>query len=107
MPNAVSKCIAERRLLYSSKRGTERIPFVIRVFEPHRVEQNEVSFPVDGDTACCILEFYGLPEAVEDQIFGADSLQALQLAVNVDPVLKRLTEKYDFYFPSGEGYFDD
>ena len=40
-------------------------------------------------------------------IYGADSIQALQLAVDIEPVLKRLSERYDFYFPSGEGYFDE
>jgi hypothetical protein len=37
----------------------------------------------------------------------ADSLQALPLAADVEPVLKRLSSRYDFYFPTGEGYFDE
>jgi hypothetical protein len=38
---------------------------------------------------------------------GADSIQALQLAVDVDRVLRRLSKHYDFYFPTGEAYFDE
>jgi hypothetical protein len=39
--------------------------------------------------------------------YGADSLQALQLAADIEPVLKRLSHRCDFYFPTGEGYFDE
>ncbi|HEY1312731.1 MAG TPA: hypothetical protein VGE92_02590 [Steroidobacteraceae bacterium] len=36
-----------------------------------------------------------------------DSLQALQLATDLESVLKRLSNKWDFYYPTGEGYFDE
>jgi hypothetical protein len=39
--------------------------------------------------------------------YGADSLEALQLAADTEPILKILSERYDFYFPTGEGYFDE
>jgi acyl carrier protein len=42
-----------------------------------------------------------------EKIYGADSLQALQLAVNVEPTLIRIGKKYDLYFPTGEGYFEN
>jgi hypothetical protein len=31
----------------------------------------------------------------------------VQLAVDIEPVLKRLSKRYDFQFPTGEGYFDE
>ena len=55
----------------------------------------------------CTVEFDGLPDETLGDTYGADSLQALQLAADIEPVLKRLSHRYDFYFPTGEGYFDE
>jgi len=40
-------------------------------------------------------------------VYGMDSLQAVNMASNIDAVLERLGKKYDFYWSSGEPYFDD
>jgi hypothetical protein len=99
--------IAERRLLFSKKDDSERKPLVIRIFAPQPVDPDAVRFRVDAETASCVVEFDGIPDAGLGEVYGADSVQALQLAVDVEPVLKRLSNRYDFYFPSGEGYFDE
>jgi hypothetical protein len=40
-------------------------------------------------------------------IYGADSVQALELAVSmIEPFLEQLSKKYDIYFPTGENYFE-
>jgi hypothetical protein len=80
---------------------------VIRVFTPRPVDPASVSFEVAEGTAVCIVEFDGIPDETQGYTYGADSLQALQLAADIEPVLKRLSERYDFYFPTGEGYFDE
>jgi hypothetical protein len=80
---------------------------VIRIYAPKSVDPSSVLFRPDADTASCVVKFDGFPEAVLDEVYGADSLQALQLAVDVEPVLKRLSKRFDFYFPTGEGYFDE
>jgi hypothetical protein len=103
----VTTPIAERRLFFSDKGQLERKRLVIRIYALRPVEADSVTFRVDGDTAICVVEFEGLPDVALEKIYGADSLQALQLAVDVEPVLKRLSKQYDLYFPSGEGYFDD
>ncbi len=61
----------------------------------------------DEEAAGCTVEFDGLPSMKAHEMYGADSLQALQLAANVEPTLKSLGKKYDFFFPSGENYFDE
>jgi hypothetical protein len=100
--------IAERHLVFSEKGKSERKPLVIRIFAPRPVDPASVSFQVAPGTAVCAVEFDGIPdETTLDDTYGADSLQALQLAADVEPVLKRLSNDYDFYFPSGEGYFDE
>ena len=80
---------------------------VIRVFAPRPVDPDSVSFEVAEGAAVCTVEFDGIPDETQGDTYGADSLQALQLAADVEPVLKRLSKRYDFYFPTGEGYFDE
>jgi len=99
--------IAERRLEFSEKGKAERKPLLIRVFAPQPVDPDSDLFRVDADTSRCVVEFDGIPDANVGEIYGADSIQALQLAVDIEPVLKRLSRHYDFYFPTGEGYFDE
>ena len=80
---------------------------VIRVFAPKPVDPDSVSLPIGAGTAVCTVEFDGIADETLGDTYGADSLQALQLAVDIEPVLKRLSKRYDFFFPSGEGYFDE
>ena len=103
----MTESIAERSLQYSIRGSGERRDLVIRVFSPFIVPAGSVNFEVDGIVAGCRWEVDGLPEKVSDTTYGADSVQALQLAVNFDGVLASLRRKYDFYFPSGEPYFED
>jgi hypothetical protein len=103
----MTESIAERPLQYSVRGGKERRDFVIRIFSPFIVPAGTVNFDVDGIVAGCSWELDGFPEKVSDTAYGADSVQALQLAANVDDVLASFRRKYDFYFPSGEPYFED
>jgi len=89
--------IAERELYYSVKGKNERKRLVVRVGVPYWV---------NDDMAACPVEYDGLFKNYSD-IYGTDLLQALHLASNVDSQLSKLSEsKYDFYFPSGEPYFE-
>lgn len=99
--------IAKRSLQYSVRGSNDRKDLVIRIFAPFIIPAGSVNFDVDGDVAGCRWELDGLPETVSDTAYGADSVQALQLAANIDSVLASLRRKYDFYFPSGEPYFED
>jgi hypothetical protein len=99
--------IAERHLLFCVKGESERRPLVIRIFAPQPVDPATVSFKVTPGTAVCTVEFDGIPNETLGDTYGADSLQALQLAADIEPALKRLSNRYDFYFPTGEGYFDE
>ncbi len=91
----MKKCIAERKLLYALKNSHERKELTIRIGEPYWV---------NDDMAACPVEYDGLFKKYSDAN-GADLLQALHLAANVDPFLQQLSNKYDFYFPDGEPYF--
>jgi hypothetical protein len=105
--------IAERRLTFTEKGGSDRKLLCIRIFAPQPVDPSSVAFAVNADVASCVVEFDGLPDAArqalgaDSTMFGADSIQALQLAADVVGVLRRLSKHYDFFFPTGEGYFDE
>lgn len=99
-------CIAERELIYRRKGTSEEGRFAIRIFAPVRVEPGSVAFTVEKNVSGCSYEFDGFPQPIRDTAYGADSIQALQLALNIDSILKGLGRTYDFYFVDGEPYFE-
>lgn len=98
--------IAERKLLFSEKSGLTRRELTVKVSAPRTIEQHTVKFPVNDDMAVCHVEFDGLNEHSFD-VYGMDSLQAINMASDIEAVLGRLSAKYDFYWSSGEPYFED
>ena len=96
--------IAERQLLFSEKNGSAIKRARVRISPPTIVKQESVEFPVDGVMAICRVEIEGLNEHDFD-VYGMDSLQAISLASNIDPLLERLSTQYDFFWSSGEPYF--
>lgn len=98
--------IARRDLEFSKKGNSVRHRLTVEIYPPNEVEQAEVRFEVSPGTASCRVEFEGLDEPAH-VVYGADTLQALELAVNIDPVLRGMEKRYDFFFPTGEGYFDE
>ena len=99
--------IAERRLLVARKGTDGRKKLLIRIGRPYLVEPASVNFDVDEGTAGCSVEIVGLDNEFLEEVYGADLLQALQLAANVDPLLEHFRKKYDFFFSSGEPYFEE
>ena len=54
----------------------------------------------------CDVQVCGLEEE-GSKVYGADSLQAVHLASDVEFFLKGLQKKYDLYWLSGEPYFEN
>ena len=102
----IASYIAERRLLFSDKGGSTKRNLWVRISAPSPIDPKTVKFPVDDDMAVCHVEFDGLDEHSFD-VYGMDSMQAVNMASNIEGVLARLSQKYDFYWPTGESYFDD
>ena len=98
--------IAERKLLYSLKAKQDRREFTVRVYLPRRIDEKTMGGWFDDDARICTVELAGLNERNIDS-HGADSLQALTFAADVDRWLQRLSKKYDFYYLTGEPYFDE
>ena len=99
--------IAERKLIFSPKDSDVRAEVTIGIGPPFLVTNGMVDFPVpkEGYSACHV-GIVGLDEKCQD-VYGIDSLQAVSLAAGAaEALLKRLSKKYDFFFLSGELYFD-
>ena len=106
------KWIAKRDLLFSLKGSDIRSNLAIEIGVPYLLKEGSVNFEFAEGTAGCTVEVIGLEDswAFEEssvhEVYGADLLQALQIAVDVEPMLKRLSKQYDIYFLDGESYFD-
>ena len=96
----MDKVIAERRLFYSEKGSDVRHEFKIRIGMPYPITSWNGA-PVDGNFFGCRVEFEGLDEPSREA-YGGDSLQAVQLASNIDPYLKILQKKYDLYYDNDD-----
>lgn len=96
--------IAERKLLYAVRGSNERKEFSIRIHAPYVVSQNSLNFPIGSIIAGCHVEINGL-DAVIPEVYGADTLQAVNIASDVEAFLRRLEKTYDIFWISGDPYF--
>ncbi|MEI2454558.1 hypothetical protein [Lysobacter firmicutimachus] len=101
------KFIAERRLLFGRADDPVRKELTIRIAAPRILDPDSVSFRFDEGTAACSAVFEGL-DVPHSEVYGIDTLQALRLASDIDPILRGLQKKHDvtFFFPDGDTYFD-
>jgi len=97
--------VAQRELLYSLKGGKDRRRLVIRVGAPREVNRLAADVAFDEGASICTIEFDGLDIGSID-VHGIDPLHALSLATDVDSYLRGLTATHDFFWPTGEPYFE-
>lgn len=100
------KYIAYRELICSHKKTHVTKKIIVKISEPYTATQDQVDFPVDGIISGCHVEIDGIEEAGAD-FFGMDSLQAINIASNIDPYLERLRNKFEFFWLNGDAYFDE
>ena len=92
--------------MFSRKNDGVRKKLTVGIFAPKVVAQDKVPFPVDGVMSICHVDMEGLDEHGFD-VYGADSMQAVNLASDIETVVKRLSDKYDFFWVTGEPYFEE
>ena len=103
----MGKSIAERELLYSLKGDSTKKKLVIKISAPYLIEENTVNFQIHPGASACKIEFDGLPKSLVEEVHGVDSIQALAFASDIEPYLKGLEKKYDFFWLTGEPYFEE
>lgn len=94
----MKKWIVERDMLFEPVNGGERRQFTIRIGIPYWIEGEEF--------ATCPREYDGFLDEVADTK-GVDVIHALFLASDVDRFLTAFRSKYNFYYLSGEDYFEE
>ena len=99
------KFVASRKLLFSEIGSQNKAPFELKVGHPYLLKRGDVNFEFSEGAAGCDLLMDGLSDETITS-FGADTVQALEIALQFDKTLRRLSSKYQFYFPSGEPYFE-
>lgn len=104
--DATKKWLAERKLLFSKKGQGRRRELTIRISEPFLATESNSSFTPDGVISGCHVSIDGIDEPSFD-VFGMDSLQAINIASDIEALVERLSQEYDFYWRTGEPYFDE
>ena len=89
--------IAERQLILEVIETGERRSLTVRIGQPYWDEERHVGR--------CPVEYIGLFDRLSDAV-GADLIQALHLATDIDGMLEPQTNKYRFYYPDGQLYFE-
>ena len=105
-PATAKSFVAHRELLYSLKGQPERHPFIVRIGAPRPLDAATARFNFDAGAAACTVQLEGR-EIRSVEVHGIDSLHALSQALDIDPLLRGMSDKYDFYWATGEPYFDD
>ncbi len=72
---------------------------------PYLLVPGSVSFRFREGMTGCLVSFDVLPK-YDKTVYDADGIQALALASDIDSYLRALSRKYDFFFETGEPYFD-
>jgi hypothetical protein len=98
--------IAERRLLVSRKNSRDKWEVCFKVSEPYVMQADDVQFSVDGVIAACRVEIEGL-DVPALEVHGVDFLHAINMATDIEPLVESLSGRYDFFWITGEPYFDD
>ena len=102
----MSRSVATRLLRFRHRMTRQEGEIRVSISEPKLVDPSSVSLEVNSETAECTVSIEGLPEPVTETTYGADSIQALRLGSDIDPLLKRIAKDYELFFISGEPYFE-
>jgi hypothetical protein len=100
--------IAVRRLLYTSRDSATPRGCTVGITAPRDDAPGEATGGDDAPDplASCEVVFDGLPHP-PIRIHGADTLQALALAADIDPLLRELEREqgFEFFWDDGSPYF--
>ena len=99
--------IARRTLQFTSRDDATLRHFTVGITAPHEVAHAADAAALHDPMSACQIVFEGLP--VEPIVVrAADSLQAVQHAADIDPVLRELARErgFVFFWDDGSAYFE-
>lgn len=101
-----SEVVAQRELLFRRKGTSAMSELHVRIGVPTAVDRTSTGKLLDAGSAVCTIAFDGL--GIKDiEVHGVDTLHALAQAIEVDKYLRGMAKSFEFFWPSGEPYFDD
>ncbi len=98
--------IAVRKLYYSIKGISNLSEFTIKISMPYHANEFDKNDQPSQDCYACDISIEGINEP-GFTVYGMDSVQAINIATNLEPFIKRLSKKYDIYWVDHEPYFDE
>jgi hypothetical protein len=103
----MAQLIAQRKLLYTSRDNNTPFPFTVGITAPREVATGTNDEALHDAMAACEIVFEGL-DAPPIEVRGADSLQAVAMACDIDPYLRGLERQhgYEIFWDDGSPYFD-
>ena len=98
--------IAQRTLLYSEKNTSQLKRMTLKLSQPFYISEDMDEYPCKDCFACKV---YVEGIDIRDDLisYGADEFQAINLATDVDSLIKRMSKYYDFFWEEGESYFEE
>jgi hypothetical protein len=105
--------IAERKLFYAAKGTNDLKEFSIKISKPFFVDSAyKKSKTNDDDITGCNVIVEGITDSdfipyADGNNYGIDSVQAINIASNIEPLIKWISKQYDVYWNIDEPYFDD
>jgi hypothetical protein len=99
--------VAQRMLLYTSPDNATPRPCTVGITAPRDVATASDDTALQDAMAVCEIVFEGLA-APPIPVHGADSLQALAMACDIDPYLRGLERQqgFEFFWDDGSPYFE-
>ncbi|TVZ41984.1 hypothetical protein P886_1336 [Alteromonadaceae bacterium 2753L.S.0a.02] len=105
MGSHIKNIVANRTLKLKHKRSDNLSSLTINVGNPRLLSKEEIGYSENSTVSACEVEFIGLP--IETIIVhGIDSIHAIQQAVQIDKYLTKYRNEYEFYYISGDLYFE-
>lgn len=99
--------VASRTLRFRKISSGEVGEVTVQISTPYLLKPDMVDFPVSERTAGCSVRVLGIgTDYYNQEVYGADTLQALELAVDVEGIFKRISKEYDLFFLDGDPYFE-
>jgi hypothetical protein len=102
----MAQLIAQRKLLYSSRDNAKPFPFTVGITPPREITAGSNDEALADAMSACDIVFDGL-DAPPIEVRGADSLQAVAMACDIDPYLRGMEKQYgyEFFWDDGSSYF--
>lgn len=104
---AATDLVARRKLLFTTPDNATQRPCTIGITAPREVTTSRGDEELHDPLAACDIIFEGF-DAPSIEVHGADSLQALASACDIDPYLRDLERRkgYEFFWDDGTAYFE-